>query len=80
MTKILSASWWQKSHESKGETITLLKKRSELKTIKQGTWSISEYVFHFEEIGDVLLSRGDHITKQDQINAILEGLPKEYIK
>ncbi|KAK2414066.1 hypothetical protein QL285_036702 [Trifolium repens] len=52
--------------------------RSELKTIKKGTKSITEYVLRIRAIADTLLSIGDSVTEQDQIDSVLEGLPEEY--
>jgi histone deacetylase 1/2 len=52
--------------------------RSELKTIKKGTKPMNEFVLRVRAIADTLLSIGDSVTEQDQIDAILEGLPEEY--
>lgn len=52
--------------------------RSELKSTKKGTSSINEYVLKIKAIVDSLIAVGDTIIEQDQIDAILEGLPKEY--
>lgn len=52
--------------------------RAELKSTKKGTKSVSEYVLRIKAIYDSLVSIGDSITEQDQIDAILEGLPEEY--
>ncbi|MCI15979.1 retrovirus-related Pol polyprotein from transposon TNT 1-102, partial [Trifolium medium] len=52
--------------------------RSELKTVKKGTKSITKFVLRVREIADTLISIGDPITEQDQIDSILEGLPEEY--
>ena len=52
--------------------------RSELKTTKKGTRSISEYVLRIRAIADALLAIGDPISERDQIDSILQGLPEEY--
>ncbi|PNX63257.1 retrovirus-related Pol polyprotein from transposon TNT 1-94, partial [Trifolium pratense] len=52
--------------------------RSELKTIKKGTKTITEFVLRVRAIADTLLSVGDSVTEQDQIDSILDGLPEEY--
>lgn len=52
--------------------------RSELKNTKKGTRTINEYVLRIKAIVDSLVAVGDTITEQDQIDAILEGLPEEY--
>lgn len=51
---------------------------SELKSTKKGSRSIYEYVLCIKAISDSLLAIGDSISEQDQIDAILEGLPEEY--
>lgn len=51
--------------------------RSELKSSKKGAHSINEYVLRIKAIVDVLVAIGDSVTEQDQIDAILEGLPEE---
>lgn len=51
---------------------------SELKGIKKGSTSISEYVLCIKTIFDFLPAIGDPINEQDQIDAILDGLPDEY--
>ncbi|CAJ2678668.1 unnamed protein product [Trifolium pratense] len=52
--------------------------RSELKTIKKGTKTITEFGLRVRAIADTLLSVGDSVTEQDQIDSILDGLPEEY--
>lgn len=52
--------------------------RSELKSTKKGTRSVNEYVLRIKSIFDALVATGDSISEQDQIDAILEGLPEEY--
>ncbi|KAK2402858.1 hypothetical protein QL285_052344 [Trifolium repens] len=52
--------------------------RSELKTVKKGTKSISEFVLRVRAIADTLISIGDTVTEQDRIDSILDGLPEEY--
>ncbi|WJX88788.1 hypothetical protein P8452_70836 [Trifolium repens] len=52
--------------------------RYELKTIKKGTKPMNEFVLRVRAIADTLLSIGDSVTEQDQIDAILDGLPEEY--
>lgn len=52
--------------------------RTELKSTKKGRKTITEYVLKIKGIVDSLLAVGDSISKQDQVDAILEGLPEEY--
>lgn len=52
---------------------------AELKMIKKGTQSIFEFMLHIRSIVDSLLAIGDPISERDQINVILQGLPKDYI-
>jgi histone deacetylase 1/2 len=52
--------------------------RSEQKTVKKGTKSITEFVLRIRAFADTLLSIGDSVTEQDQIHSVLEGLPEEY--
>lgn len=52
--------------------------RSELKNVKKGTQSISEYLLKIKAIVDALVAIGDPISDQDHIDAVLEGLPEEY--
>ncbi|RDX81418.1 hypothetical protein CR513_37913, partial [Mucuna pruriens] len=44
----------------------------------QGNITIAKYLARIQAIVDVLLSTGDPISHHDHIEAILEGLPKEY--
>lgn len=52
--------------------------RSELKTNKKDSRSISEYVLRIRTIVDSLMAVGDPILNRDQIDAILQGLSKAY--
>src|SRR3954468_23417458 len=52
--------------------------RVELKSTKKGNRSITEFVLHIKAIAYSVLDVGDYITEQDQIDAILEGLPEEF--
>ncbi|MCI12591.1 retrovirus-related Pol polyprotein from transposon TNT 1-99, partial [Trifolium medium] len=52
--------------------------RSELKTTKKGTRTISEYVLRIKAIVDSLIAIGDPISDQEHADAILEGLPEEF--
>lgn len=52
--------------------------RSELKSTKKGSRSISEYLLRIKAIVDSLIAIGDSITYQDHVDAILDGLPEEY--
>lgn len=52
--------------------------RSELKGIKKGNRSISDYVLRIKALADSLLAIGDPISEQDHIDIILDGLPEEY--
>lgn len=52
--------------------------RYELKSAKKGNQTISEYVLRVKAIADSLLAIGDSISEQEQIDAVLEGLPEEY--
>lgn len=52
--------------------------RSELKSIKKLNRSISEYFLRVKALADALSAIGDPISEQDQIDAVLDGLPEEY--
>lgn len=52
--------------------------RSELKSAKKGTRSMSEYLLQIKAIVDSLVAIGDPISEQDHIDVILDGLPEEY--
>lgn len=75
-------SWelWDKIHTHFHATMKakVRQLRAELKSTKKGTKSVSKYVLRIKAIYDSLVSIGDSITEQDQIDAILEGLPEEY--
>ncbi|GAU38583.1 hypothetical protein TSUD_322600 [Trifolium subterraneum] len=43
-----------------------------------GIKSTTEYVLRVRVIADTLISIGDSISEQDQIDSILEGLPEEF--
>lgn len=49
-----------------------------MKNIKKANRSISEYFLPVKAIADSLLAIGDPISEQDQIDAVLDVLPKEY--
>lgn len=52
--------------------------RSELKTVKKGTRTMSEYLLRIKTIVDSLVAVGDSISDQDHIDSILDGLPEEF--
>lgn len=52
--------------------------RVELKYIKKGNISITEVVLRVKDIVNSLLTVGDIVSEQDQIDSIFDGLPKEY--
>lgn len=52
--------------------------RSDLKNTKKGSQSISEHVLKIKNIVNSLLTIGETVSEQDQVDAILEGLPEEY--
>lgn len=52
--------------------------RSELKTVKKGTRTMSEYLLRIKTIVDFLVVVGDPISDQDHIDSSLDGLPEEY--
>lgn len=52
--------------------------RTELKTTKKGTRIVTEYVLRIKTIFGCLVAIGDAVNEQDQVDAILEGLPEEY--
>lgn len=54
------------------------KLRSELKSITKGEKTATEYLACIQRIMDVLESIDDPILHNDQIEAILDGLPEEY--
>jgi histone deacetylase 1/2 len=52
--------------------------RSELKTVKKGTKTITEFILRVRAVANILISIGDSVSEQDQIDSILDGLPEEY--
>lgn len=52
--------------------------RSELKTSKKGTRSISEYVLRIRTIENSVLAIGFPIFKRDQVDVILQRILEEY--
>jgi histone deacetylase 1/2 len=52
--------------------------RSELKTVKKGTKTITEFILRVRAVANTLISIGDSVSEQDQIDSILDGLPEEY--
>lgn len=50
----------------------------ELKTIKKGNSTVSEYVLRIRAIVNSLLAIGDPIVERYHVDAILQGLPEEY--
>lgn len=49
-----------------------------LKKSKKGTKTISEFVLQIRAIKDSLMAIGNTISECDQIDSILQGLPKDY--
>ncbi|MCI19265.1 retrovirus-related Pol polyprotein from transposon TNT 1-103, partial [Trifolium medium] len=52
--------------------------RSELRNTKKLARSVSEYLLRIKSIVNSLTAVGDVVSEQEQVNAILEGLPEEY--
>lgn len=52
--------------------------RSELKNMKKGSRTISEYLLQIRALIESLHAIGDPVTDQDHIDTILDGLPEEY--
>ncbi|PNX91563.1 retrovirus-related Pol polyprotein from transposon TNT 1-94, partial [Trifolium pratense] len=52
--------------------------QSELKNTKKLSRSMNEYLLHFKSIVNSLVAVGDIVTEQEQVDLILEGLPKEF--
>lgn len=52
--------------------------RTELRNTKKEDRSISEFVLRVKALVDALYSIGDHVSSQEQMDVILEGLPDEY--
>lgn len=50
----------------------------ELKSMKKGNKSLTEYVLSMQSIANSILAVGDSITEQDQIDSILDDLTEEY--
>lgn len=50
----------------------------ELKSLKKGNSSITEYILHVKVIANLLLSVCDAVTKQYQTDSILDGILEEY--
>jgi hypothetical protein len=54
------------------------KLRSELKNTKKSSRSISEYLLCIKSLVNSLIVVGDNVSEQEQIDAILDGLPEEF--
>jgi histone deacetylase 1/2 len=52
--------------------------RSELKNTKKLARSVNEYLLRIKSIVNSLIAVGDSISEQEQVDAILEGLPEEF--
>lgn len=52
--------------------------RTELCNTKKDDTTISEFVLRVKALVDALYSIGDPVSDQEQLDVILEGLPKEY--
>lgn len=50
----------------------------ELKSIMKGNCSVTEFLLRVKAIANSLLAVGDVLSKKDQVDLILDGLPKEY--
>ncbi|PNX57709.1 retrovirus-related Pol polyprotein from transposon TNT 1-94, partial [Trifolium pratense] len=52
--------------------------RSELKNTKKLSKSVNEYLLRVKSIVNSLIAVGDVVSEQEQVDAILEGLPEEF--
>jgi hypothetical protein len=52
--------------------------RSELKNTEKASRSIGEYLIRIKSIVNSLLAVGDTLSDQEQVDAILEGLPEDF--
>lgn len=52
--------------------------RTELRTLKKGTNTVTEFLDKVKAISDSLMSIGEIVTTIEQLDVILEGLPSEY--
>lgn len=52
--------------------------RTELRTLKKGSSTITDFLAKVKSISDSLLSIGESVSTQDQLDVILEGLPSEF--
>ncbi|PNX93258.1 histone deacetylase, partial [Trifolium pratense] len=52
--------------------------RSELKNTKKMARSVSEYLLRIKSIVNSLVAVGDVVSEQEQVDAILEGLPEDF--
>jgi histone deacetylase 1/2 len=52
--------------------------RSELKNTKKPARSINEYLLRIKTIVNSLIAVGDNVSEQEQVDAILEGLPEDF--
>lgn len=71
---------WDRIHQSfyskvKAQTQQL---RTELRTLKKGTDTVTEFLNKIKAISDSLMSISEIVTPIDQLDVILEGLPSEY--
>jgi histone deacetylase 1/2 len=52
--------------------------RSELKNTKKLSKSVNEYLLRIKAIVNSLIAVGDSVSEQEQVDSILEGLPREF--
>jgi histone deacetylase 1/2 len=71
---------WEEIHNySTAQTKAKIRQlRSELKTVKKGTKTVTEFILRVRAVANTLISIGDSVSEQDQIDSILDGLPEEY--
>lgn len=71
---------WENIHQSfQSKTKAQARQlRTQLRTTKKGSSSISEFLAKIKHISDSLTSIGESVSLQDQLDVILEGLPNEF--
>ncbi|GAU29238.1 hypothetical protein TSUD_362280 [Trifolium subterraneum] len=71
---------WDKIHKYFNSVLKsrIRQLRSELKNTKKLARPVSEYLLRIKSIVNSLIAMGETVTEQEQIDAILEGLPEDF--
>lgn len=71
---------WEKIHKYFNSVLKSRARqlRSELKNTKKLARSVNEYLLRIKSIVNSLIAVGDIVSEQEQVDAILEGLPEDF--